>query len=302
MNRWIDRWNDFWFPETTTVYLAVCRIVMVASLLFQFTPRLVPHHRMIANNPDFVEPQLIVSMWAWLIPRTALPDLFTLLFWICMVSGVTALVGLFTRISLFFFALTSGVMQAHLYSYGDIHHNEAIFCMFIGAMAFAPSDRWFSVDALIRRLRGNSAIDPRELSDMAVWPVKLTFVLMAWVYCSTGLTKLVYGGLEWMNGYTLQYYSFSRAIHKDMAFGIWLAEQHQLSIVLSYFTVAFETFFPIAIFTKRWRWLFLVGGIMLHIGMYLARGGTFIRFIIMLSLMVFALDPVTPKWAARRRP
>src|SRR5918994_5255450 len=107
VKRWIGRWNAYWFPTTTTLNLAICRIVAVAAQLFLLFPPLYVQLRLLENNPDFIEPQLLIRGIAVIFPRSEFftPSAFTALYWVTVVAGVAALVGLLTRVSCFAFAL-----------------------------------------------------------------------------------------------------------------------------------------------------------------------------------------------------
>ncbi len=41
-----------------------------------------------------------------------------------------------------------------------------------------------------------------QMSPLARWPFALAHLLLAMAYLSTGLTKVVFGGLKWMSGDT----------------------------------------------------------------------------------------------------
>jgi hypothetical protein len=205
---------------------------------------------------------------------------------------VLALIGLFTRFSVFVFALGTWIFIAHAYSYGDRHHTQALFCIFLMLLAFAPSGDRLSVDALLRRRRPGAPTEPRRV-DTAMWPLKLAHVLLAMTYFSTGFTKLVWGGFRWMNGYTLQSYTFTDAMNRDMPVGIWLAQQHELAIVLSVFTVLFETFFFLSLFFPRTAPFFFLGGIFFQIGLYFSAAHDFFQHIVMLALLLLF---VAPEW------
>ena len=60
MQRWIDHWNAYWFPKTTTLHLAICRIVAVATQLLWFPPSFEDQIRFLEKNPEFVDPQLFI--------------------------------------------------------------------------------------------------------------------------------------------------------------------------------------------------------------------------------------------------
>ena len=200
VRRWIDRWNAYWFPTTPTLHLAICRIVAVAAQLFWFFPSMEEQRNLLVMNSEFIEPQLLIRAIAAVVPREVFftPGAFTVLYWVTIVAGVAALVGLFTRTSLFVFALGIWILVAHLYSYGDRHHTQALFCIFLMLLALAPSGERLSVDALIRRRRvsASDASGASGMSDMAIWPLKVVHVLLAMTYFSAGMSKLLHSGLD----------------------------------------------------------------------------------------------------------
>lgn len=292
MKRWIERWDAYWFPEETPLYLCMSRIMVVGIQLLFFLPSLTKHFGLLDKNPHFIDPQVIISAIARVFPRDAYftHANFTALYWIMVVAGILALVGLFTRPSVFVFALLCGFFVAHEYSYGDRHHTEALWTIFIMCLAFSPSGARLSVDALLRR-RGGTA-EP-DTTDSAMWPLKFAHVLLAMTYFSTGASKIIAGGLTWMNGYTLQWYTFGDAMRRGYPFGVWLAQQHNLAIALSIFTVCFELFFFVSLLVPRAAPLFFLNAILFHIGLYFAAGHDFFQHI---ALNLTLLVCLTPWW------
>jgi len=120
---------------------------------------LLSHINLASKNPDFVDPQVLIRGITFIIPRDVLftPQGITTLYWITLVAGLTALVGLFSRPSLFIFALGNWIFVGHRYSYADVHHPEALFAIFLMTLALAPSGRSLSIDALLRRPRARNA-------------------------------------------------------------------------------------------------------------------------------------------------
>jgi Vitamin K-dependent gamma-carboxylase len=292
----VDAWDRYWFPVTPTVNLACCRIVAVAAQLFWFPAPLAIHINLVLKNTEFIDPQVMMQAIGLLVPREVLftPSGMTAVYWATIIAGTTALIGFFTRSSLFIFALGIWFFVSHKYSYADVHHPEALMAIFLMTLAFAPSGRSLSLDALLRRRRDRAAGRPtndRELSDMAMWPLKLAHVLLAATYFSTGATKLLSGGLGWMNGYTVQMYTFTDAMTQNRPLGIWLAQHHTLGILLGAFTVLFELFFFLSLLAPRLAPLFFLGGIFFHLGLYLASGQPFYFHIILNALLLLFLDP-----------
>jgi hypothetical protein len=274
----------------------MARIIAVAAQLFWFFPKFDYHINLVSKNVEFIEPQLLISVISALVPREVFftPSTFTVLYWATFAVGILALVGLFTRVSLFLFALGIWIFIAHGYSYGDRHHPEAVFAIFLMALAFAPSGKSFSLDALIRRRRAGADKQPKEARvDTAMWPLKLAHVLLAMTYFSTGLTKMIFGGPQWLNGYTLQAYTFVDAINRDIPLGIWLGQQYPLALGLSFFTIIFELFFFLSlIFTRAAPFIFVVG-IFFQLGLYLTAGHPFFQHMVLLTLLLLF---VTPQW------
>ena len=137
-------------------HLAICRIVAVAAQLLWFFPNLDEHVNLIRKNSGFIDPQVLIRAISAIVPPEKLftPGAITAIYWGTAAVGLLALVGLFTRVSLFLFAAGSWFFVAHLFSYGDRHHTEALFCIYLLLLAFAPSGERLSLDALIRRRSG----------------------------------------------------------------------------------------------------------------------------------------------------
>jgi hypothetical protein len=298
-SRWIDRWNAFWFPTTTTLPLAVCRIVAVAAQLFWFFPRLDRHLNLIEKNAAFIEPQLFIMLLTAVVPRNVLftTSAFTALWWITAAAGVAALVGLFTRTSMFILALGIWIFVAHMYSYSDVHHEAALFAILLVCLAFSPIGERLSIDALIRRRRGRG-LPPDATSDTAMWALRLAHVLLAMTYLSTGMTKIIDGGPAWVNGYTLQAYLFRDALPREFPLGVWLAHQHGLCVALSIYTVLYETFFFVSLLVPWTAPLFFINGIVFHAMLYLTAGHDFFPHIVTLTMLLIV---TAPGWWRNRR-
>jgi Vitamin K-dependent gamma-carboxylase len=305
VRRWFDAWNAYWFPQTDTRALAIARILVIGIHLLWFLPAfasLPEQINLLEKNQDFINPQLVISAIAALLPRQVFfnPEVFTALRLVTVVAGILALVGFFTRTSLFILTLGTWILVAHKYSYGDLHHAVALFAIFLLLLVFAPSGQSLSVDAFMRR-RGRAAPnDPAKEqaeSDMAMWPLKLAHVLLAMTYFSTGATKLITGGLEWMNGYTLQSYTFQDAVSRNLPLGVWLAQHHGLAVALSIFTIVFETFFFVSLLVPRTAPLFFITGVFFHLGLFATGGHPFFPHIVLLLLLLFFLD--TSWWSYR---
>jgi len=304
VQRWLERWNAYWFPTTSTVPLAGARIVAVAAQLFWFPSQLNYQINLALKNTHFTDAQPLIRLIGLVVPRHALytAEGLTAVYWVTTVAGLLALIGLLTRPALFLFALGTWFFVSHVYSYADVHHREAVFALFLMALPFAPAGASLSIDAWLRRrraARGGSA-PPPATSEYGMWPLKFAHVLLTMTYFSTGVSKLLSGGLAWMNGYTLQNYVLSDAITRNIPLGVWVAQQHTLCILLSIGTILFEVFFFVSLLVPRIAPLFFLGGILFHTGLYYVAGHPFYQFILLNAILLLFLDPErVPRWLER---
>lgn len=298
-SRLIRRWNAYWFPETTAVNLACCRIIAVAAQLFWLMPSLDYQINLLSKNSRFLDAQPIIRAITLVLPRDEFftPATLTALYGMTAAAGFLALVGLFTRTSLFLFALGTWFLVSHAYSYADVHHPEALFAIFLMLLPFSPAGERLSIDALIHRRRGRHRGSGAARVATAMWPLKLAHVLLAMTYFSTGITKLLSGGLGWMNGYTVQIYTFGDALQSNRPLGIWVAQHHTLCVLLGALTVFFELFFFVSLLVPRTAPFFFAGGIAFHLGLYVTAGQPFFQHMVLNALLLLFLDP---DWARTR--
>ncbi len=282
-------WSGYWFNPAPFFDLAVCRILIVGFQLIRFvTNNFWGHLVEYSNLPNFLyEPLPVLQLF--LLPFGAdyrPPLLFTgSVFGLTIAAGILGLFGLLTNFSLIIFAIGNIFIQAYLYSFRDFHHSEALVMISLLVIALSPSGSVLSIDDLRRRIKSNiereefKSFDLKEEnSPFARWPLLLIQWIFAIIYLDSGLSKLFKSGLDWMNGYTLQYYLWQDGLIWDRSFGIWFAKQHTLAILSSWAAILFEiTFFLVLIFPKL-VWLYIPMGISFHTGIYIAQKAPFLKY------------------------
>ena len=282
----IERWERWWFPPSTGFNLAVCRILVVGAQLFVFMPFFMAspseHIALIERGVGFDHPQWLVRAVATVLPPAVVPwaGVVRWIYAITIASGLTTLVGLRTRLSAFVFALGTWFLVSHETSYGETYHTEILISFFLLFLALSPSGRHLSIDALRRKAR----IDPT--TDRAVWPLRLIQVLFAWTFFSNAIAKLVYGGLAWMNGYTLQQYLLTRYLQWDRPLALWIAQRYWLSVGLSIATLVLELSFPLALFVRRARPFLLTSAVVFFLIIYMAMKVVFFQHIVLFAVFV----------------
>jgi hypothetical protein len=285
-------WRRYWFRPTPLVYLALLRIVAVGAQVIMLLVEDVYGIRQLvglASLPDSMyKPLPVLQLFLLPFGLDARPSLglLTVSYWITVVAGMGALLGLKSRFSLLIFAAGNTFLQAFAYSFGDLHHREALMIVTLWLLALSPAGGVLSLDSYIASWQSPLRRGLRKESIFAAWPLLLVQNLFGLVYLDSALRKLYAGGADWVNGYTLQFYLYNDALRRGSAFGLWLAQQHTLACVLSWITILWEgTFFLVLIF-PRLVWLYLPLGIALHAGMGLAGVAWFPQFVALYAAFI----------------
>lgn len=290
-------WNAYWFSPAPSFNLAVCRIAVVGFQIFHlitdnFWGKLVEY----STLPNFLYDPLPVLQLLLLPFGSDYRPLFLFLasvFWLTLVAGVLGLLGLLTNLNLVIFAVGNIFIQAYLYSFRDFHHSEALVMIGLLILALSPTGRVLSLDDLRRRIQLNVKRQRFEAFDIkdenrtfARWPMLLLQWMFAIVYLDSAMSKFSKGGLDWMNGYTLQYYLWQDGLIWDRDFGVWFAQQHTLAMLAAWVAILFEaTFFLVLIF-PRLIWLYIPMGISFHTGIYIAQKAPFLKYIALYSVFI----------------
>ncbi len=291
-------WQSYWFQPAPLLNLAICRIIIITFQLYHiivkndFLGQILER----ANRPGAkYNPTLIVKLLG--LPfglNTPPPDWFLIsLFWLTIIAGFFSLFGFKTNFSLIVLAIGNLFLQSYVYSFGRFHHPEALMMIGLLILALSPAGRVLSIDDLGERIKLNIKNKnfttfnlTEEQSIFARWPVILLWWMFAFVYFSAGFAKLSTGGLDWLNGYTLQTYLLSDALTWNRPLGIWLGQQHTLAVIFSYGAILFEiTFFLVLIF-PRLVWVYIPMGTAFHTGIYLAQAAPFFQYIAIYSVFI----------------
>ncbi len=302
--RWRRRFSELlgrvdrhWFGEGSFRDLAIARIVIVGGNLLFFYPRLERHLTYAHAHPDtfMALPALkvlLLPLGEWGIRPD--PTLIHAVWIVGIVAGLSGLVGKYTRLSLTVHAASATILWAHHYSYGTVHHTSSLLVIALWALAVGPTGRTWSLDDLQRRVgdamaRGRFvAQDPSHaVGALARWPLLLIQWILALSYFSAGMSKLVYGGVEWFHSSTLTHYLVQDAIRQGAPYGLFLTGFPTLLSVIAVGTVLFELAFPLAVIIPRTAWVFLGMGLGMHVGIELTMGAPFLTW----SLLYVAFLP-----------
>jgi hypothetical protein len=288
-------WRQYWFAPSPCVDLAVVRIAAVSTqlfLLFVFFDVRRTIEGMASLPQEYYEPLPTFLMLHMPLAWSTQPDtaLAVAVWYVAGAAGVLALVGLFTNASLMVLTLASAYVHAFNYSFGDLHHPEAVMVIALGVLALSPSGRVWSLDWwLSRRYKADPAArtDLLEVeSEFAGWPIRLIQWFFVLMYLSAVWSKLSASGIDWANGFTLQYYLAQDGLRWDSPLGVWFAQHHELIKLAQYGVLLFQATFALPVLFPRLRWVYVPGGVALHTGIYLTLSAPFFQWIALYAVFI----------------
>ncbi len=302
--RALDR---YWFAPARVQDLAIFRILCVGSWIVLFLPRPSDTQSLAMAEPFLFRPILAVKMlmapFGWGVRPE--PMFLHAVWFASVVAGVCAVVGKYTRPSLFVLAAGTTLLCGHLYSYGEVHHGPVLMSITFWVLACSPAGAALSLDALQKRryaaayaMRFEPA-PPDAASEYAGWPLRVVQWLLALAYFSAGTSKLHDGGLAWMNGYTLAFYTAKDGLRWGMPLGIWIAQHPTVAAALSVGAVFLEVTFFLAILVPRLAWPYVLSGVAMHTGIYFAQYAPFFEHVPLFAAFMQSLRRY-PLW--RRAP
>jgi hypothetical protein len=307
-------WNSYWFRSAALLDLAILRIVAVALQLWLIWGKRDVYNQL--ANHDALPDVLYVPLPALkvlLVPfgwgsRPSL-DALVIVFYVTSLAGVLALIGLRTNLSLLVFTLGNLMLRAFLYSFGEMHHTEAVMIVALSVLALSPCGRVLSVDSWLRRHANASFGQPSTLSEVlsaespfARWPILVIQWFFALMYLSAVYSKIGNSGMEWMNGYTLQYYLAVDGMRWDSPLAVWLSQFHLLTMLMQWVVIAFQATFWLAVIYPRLRWIYVPLGLSLHVGILLTLRADFYEWIGLYVVFVPWTYFLKARWARSRLP
>ena len=289
----MSSWQRYWFAPASCLDLAVVRLIAVATQLFWmivFASQLDELELRSALPADNWHPLIILNLlnlpWGWGFRPSF--DALHVIYYMSLVAGFLALIGFLTNASLVVFAGTCTYLQAFVYSFNDFHHPEAVMMVALSILALSPSGRVLSMDAWLVRLRAGRQDNGllTQTSEFAGWPIKLIQWFFVLMYASAVWSKLSASGLDWANGFTLQYVLARDALRWDNPLGYWLSQHHILILLAQYGVLLFQATFALAVIFRKLRWIYVPAGLCLHIGIYLTLTAPFFQWIALYAVFI----------------
>lgn len=203
--------------------------------------------------------------WKWIAPHLPRSNsLLEALYYLLVVSGTLAVIGLWTRASTAVASLLGFYLLSIPQLFGQVvHYNHLVLFSFL--LAVSPCGDAFSLDAWLHKRRFGRAAPALEPSTYYAAPLKIIMVVMGIAYYFAGAWKVCRVGIRW---FTPDYMRLILLVKMQefnpTSFQLWTLKHPAMLILGAIFTIAFEIGFVFAILNRRTRILAFLSGIAFH--------------------------------------
>ena len=308
----LGAWNRYWFRPTRLLDLALFRIAVVGCQLLLFFPALRPQLALLKLPAALFVPLpmlkfMLAPLGHWGMRPSA--TLITVVWTIGLIAGLLALLGVLARPALAAFAWANSVLLSHLYSYGQVHHPEAVMVVALWMLVLAPSGASMSILRVRKRVREAVAtmrFVPHRVetsfapntSEFALWPLRLVQWFMCLIYLSAGINKVRFGGAAWLAAPTLRFVLIGDATTRHAVIGLFAASHPAILPVLAAVSLGFELTFVLVMFFPSLTWLYIPLGVLIHTGIFALQDIRFFQFFV--AYVAFA-ETMRRTWPTVRR-
>ena len=259
LNNVQSAWSGFWFSQTTGRALSTIRIlfgtVVVMKMIglyniFQFEGFNIqfPRHQFSRELTYRIDGfRMPYPGTEWLPTPTY--ETYQLIELLILLFAVMWTIGFLTRFS--------GIALSLLFSYlfflsqMTYHHHTWQMMLVLIVLSFADTSRYYSVAQLLFKKRSKKQSE--------VYPLRLLQILVTIIYFFAASSKLSSG---WLSG------DIMRILLRGFKNVPWLrevADELFLYQIIAFFTIATMYILAFVFWHRRWKWLGLIIGIILHI-------------------------------------
>lgn len=215
----------------------------------------------LADQPDVrFEPVGVLSFSDSPLPEWLVPILLL----VALLAGIGFCAGAAFRLAGPILAMSLVMLTTYRSSWGQLLHFENLMLIHVLIVALSPAAAAWSWDS---RRRGREVTGSSRFG----WPLRLAALATVITYFIAGLAKLRYGGIDWMLGDTLRNHVAYSASRLDLLganpspFAEWLVPHAWLFPPLATVSVIVELAAPLALFSRRFRNVWVVLAWTMHL-------------------------------------
>jgi predicted DCC family thiol-disulfide oxidoreductase YuxK len=274
---WGARWDRFWFAPSAPDALGLARLTFF-SLLFLYYVRV---DFSVWGDIDSAFWTPIFAFRILRIPALSV-DVISIVQCVWKASLLLAAIGLFTRLG----TITAFVGGFYLLglnnNFGKVQHTETVLVFALAFLCVSYCGHAWSIDSVIRAARGGPRSAP---SGEYTWPIRAVWTTFALIFFAAGVAKLQNSELEWIFSDNLSIMLVQAAygissLDPIGPLGLYLAQFGVLTRILAAATVLLETFYPLALFSRRARFIIVPGVAGMLLGIRVLMGPSFHQYLI----------------------
>jgi len=268
---------ELFFGKVSPIDLSVCRLVLFGFLFWRYHTQDYAWevYRRTLYNP--------IGMYQWipLFPAEVI-EIMLLVAKVCMVF---ALVGLFYTPAAIGVALTVPYLIGIGNNFGKVNHSENLLAITLVVFAFARAADSLSIDAWLRRRKQRPIPSP---SGEYKWPIRTVWLIIAGMYFSAGISKLLHSGWEWAfsDSFRLLLLRHHFTHSPPTQIGVWLANYPVACQWLAFVSLMLELLCPLLLLGGRYTLIFGGSLMAMQFGIYVLMGVMFKQMIPVFLILV----------------
>ncbi|MDQ6924680.1 MAG: hypothetical protein M3154_00400 [Candidatus Eremiobacteraeota bacterium] len=134
----------------------------------------------------------------------------------------------------------------------------------------------------------------------ARWPLVTIQWLFAIIYFSAAMSKVVAGGIAWFAPSTIQYYLVEDGLLHHIPLAFAAAQFPAVAAASALFAVVYQALFWTGLIWRRALPFLLLGGIVMHSGIYVLQRANFLEYAFVALVFVDPIRRFVLDWAASR--
>jgi hypothetical protein len=274
-------WLRFWFEPVEPLNLGLCRILFFGAFFLMYAIVWQDFSAWGEVSKSFWMP---ISLFEILHLPVLSVSLLAVIQSVWKISLASSCLGIFTRTS----TVSSFVLGIYLlglpHNFGKINHGSALVVIVLGIMAVSRCGDACSLDRFIWRVRqrGEASVERPRASGEYTWPVRAVWVMFALIFFAAGVSKLRHSGLEWIFSDNMANLLIRASYTHEvlLSLGPYVFQYSWLPQLIAAGTVALEISYPLALFSRRARWLIVPGVFFMQVGILVFMGVAFYAFLI----------------------
>ena len=191
---------------------------------------------------------------------------YRLFFWVSLISGFMAALGLFYTVSGKLAALSAMLYFGYASNFTKIYHSYHVFVMTLLIVGFSSAHHWLSVDRYLFKYKLTNHYRYH-------WPLRLVSFYVVYVYFILGAQKLYFGGLDWAFSESLLLITLTSKQQGPLT--SWFQQQSYWFVVFSasWSLIVCELLSPLALYKNRLGVAYFFFWLSFHLGVGLVLGG-----------------------------